>query len=64
MKLLDKGEKYECCRHWSSESQKNFQSPSTITKDIKIQTTIKKETHTISKLICEYCKGHKNPNNY
>jgi len=30
MKLLDKGGKYECCRHWSSKSQKNFQSPSPV----------------------------------
>ncbi len=30
MKLLDKGGKYECCRHWNSESQKNFHSPSPV----------------------------------
>jgi hypothetical protein len=30
MKLLDKEGKYECGRHWSSESQKNFQSPSLV----------------------------------
>jgi len=30
MELLDKGGKSECCRHWSSESQKNFQSPSPV----------------------------------
>jgi len=30
MKLLDKGGKYECCRHWSSERQKNFHSPSPV----------------------------------
>jgi hypothetical protein len=30
MKLLEKGGKYECCRHWSSENQKNFQSPSPV----------------------------------
>jgi len=27
MKLLKKEGKYEFCRHWSLESQKNFQSP-------------------------------------
>jgi len=30
MKLPDEGGKYECCRHRSSESQKNFQSPSPV----------------------------------
>jgi len=30
MELLEKGGKYECCRHWIPESQKNFQSPSPV----------------------------------
>jgi len=45
MKQLDKGGKYECCRHWNSESQKNFQSPSPV-RNLGSPNKMPKKSHS------------------